>query len=47
MWRAEDHRAIDVPAVEKLTRNEQRLNRLSDTDIVGNQKAHGVELQCH
>ena len=44
---AEDDGAIDVAAVEKLARDEQGLNRLAHPDVVGDEQAHGVELERH
>ena len=47
MRRTEDDGAIDVAAVEQLACDEQGLDRLADPDVVGDEQAHGVELERH
>jgi hypothetical protein len=47
MWRAKHRKPINLPAVEKLSRNQSPLDCLSDSDIVGDQEAHHVELERH
>ena len=47
MRRAEHDAAVDVAAVEQLAGDEQRLDRLADPHVVGDEQAHGVELQRH
>jgi hypothetical protein len=47
MGRAEHSQPFDLAAVERLPRNQTALDRLADSDIVGDQDAHRVELQYH
>ena len=47
MRRTEDDGAIDVAAVEQLTRDEQGLDGLPHPDVVRDEQAHGVELEGH
>jgi hypothetical protein len=45
--RAEDDQSLAFAAIEQFSRQEQRLNGLSDTDVVCYQEAHGINLQPH
>jgi hypothetical protein len=45
--RTEHGHALDVPAVEQLACDQRSLDRLTYADVVGDQKAHGVELEGH
>ena len=45
--RTEDDGAVDVAAVEKLASDEQSLDRLADPDVVRDEQAHRIELECH
>jgi hypothetical protein len=43
-----DHgEAIDLPAIEHLAHDHASLDRLADADVVGDQQALHLELQCH
>ena len=45
--RAQHGEALDLAAVEQLARDERRLDRLADADVVGDQQPHRIELQRH
>ena len=42
--RAEHGEPLDLAAVEQLAGDQQRLDRLADADVVGDQEADRVEL---
>ena len=45
--RTEHGQPLNLAAVEQFAGNQQRLHRLADADIIGDQQAHGVELERH
>ena len=45
--RAEDGEPLDLAPVEQLAGDEQRLDRLADADVVGDQQPDRVQLQRH
>jgi hypothetical protein len=45
--RAEDADAVDFPTVEQFARNQQGLDGLSDTHVIGNQHSHRIEPERH
>ena len=47
MGRAKDDGAVDVAAIDQLAGDEQGLDRLSDSNVVGDEEAHRVELERH
>ncbi len=47
LGRAEYGEPVGLPPVQELAGDKARLDRLADTDVVGDQDAHRVELQRH
>lgn len=45
MRRTEHGRAVDLPTVEEIARDESRLDGLADPHVVGDQKPHQIEPQ--
>ena len=45
--RAEHGQALDLATVEQLAGDQRAFDGLADTDVVGDQQAHGVLLQRH
>ena len=44
---ADDRKAFDLPAFQKLADDEKSFDGLADTNIIGDQKPHGVLTQRH
>jgi len=47
MRRAQHGESANLAAVKQFASDDRRLNSLADADIIGNQQAHGIELQRH
>jgi hypothetical protein len=45
--RAQHGERLDVAAVEQLAGDERGLDGLADADVVGDEQAHGIELERH
>jgi hypothetical protein len=44
---AQHGQAADLAAVQQLARDDARFDSLADADVIGDQQAHGVELERH
>jgi hypothetical protein len=45
--RTQHRKSLDIATVEQFARNERSLNSLADTDIVSDEQAYRIQLECH